>query len=278
MSTSATTGNADPANNYFDDLSTFHSRLQELLELRLQTKKLAHLKQSIFESSQSLERDEAILLEITAEKNHLQQEKASLIDALAKVEVDLNAMIGAETAVRQTVRESKESLRSLRNDQFEPLKDLVDSLRHNHDLPRLPSLQEEIEMEMAQYLTQRRERWKDSGLVDADHASNSGDGAGEARRVAGSPSLVASLSSSSTSTPKRARGRPKGSTLSKSAAAGKKSKPRISLTLSAPPQSAYRKESTASKSGSDTGDDDGRGGDSDQTYSEPRRGKKSRLK
>ncbi|KAJ3041906.1 hypothetical protein HDV00_008415 [Rhizophlyctis rosea] len=165
-------------------------KLNNLHHLRVKTASLDKTKQSLLHAHERLEREDALLEELGVERRTLEREWVALVDMLKGIQKDLEAIGTAESALKQSRRSTSEFLADVQNNEYDPLKEEVDELRAQHGLPKLPNVRDEIEQEMARYLSERRERWKDSGLLDKDDAGPS------TASPSGAPS-------SSNSTPKR---------------------------------------------------------------------------
>ncbi|KAJ3123610.1 hypothetical protein HK098_001778 [Nowakowskiella sp. JEL0407] len=139
--------------------------MADSLEEKLALKTLEYLskKSKILDESRKLEKNKALLQEISAELNALQNEKTELIEILSKVNSDLQIITQTERAMRLSYNSSANSY-SNQISSFNSLKDEIDTLRQQHGLGNLPNLQDELDLEMARYLAERRQRWHIAGL------------------------------------------------------------------------------------------------------------------
>ncbi|RUP25414.1 hypothetical protein BC936DRAFT_138836 [Jimgerdemannia flammicorona] len=135
--------------------------LESLCDLKNRTETLIRVKHSIFQNNESLDRKQALLDDVISEKQQLLREKRTVVEMLQGIQRDIEAATAAELALTKERDDLQDTLIKLRNDEYEPLKTEVDSLRLNKGLKRLPNLQEELDTQMAKYLEDRRERWRD---------------------------------------------------------------------------------------------------------------------
>ncbi|KAJ3031305.1 hypothetical protein HK097_005470 [Rhizophlyctis rosea] len=152
--------------------------LHALHYLRTKTLALQKSKSSLIETTQTLERQDALLKEISSEKHALQRERDFLLANLKQISQDILDLSKTYTLLADSRSKTSSLLTTLQTTDYDPLKQQVDSLRLNHNLPKLPNLSEELESEMASYLSKRRERWLHSGLLDEGGTSSSGSGSG----------------------------------------------------------------------------------------------------
>ncbi|KAI9098090.1 hypothetical protein DFS34DRAFT_98581 [Phlyctochytrium arcticum] len=142
-------------------------RLEELHEIRTESQRLNQTKSKVINATQRIEKHEALMSEMSSEQRKLFSEKLALVDKLRTVQSDMENIRVAQRQLRETNRAHQEELKKLRQEQYEPLKDRIDALRQRHGLGKLPNVQDEIENETSKYLQERRERWRESGLLDA---------------------------------------------------------------------------------------------------------------
>ncbi|RUS14512.1 hypothetical protein BC937DRAFT_93705 [Endogone sp. FLAS-F59071] len=133
---------------------------ESLRELRNRTEILIQVKHSIFQNNESLERKQALLDDVVSEKQQLLREKRVMMEMLQAIQRDIEAAIKAEQVLKKERDDLREVTLKLR-EEYEPLKSKVDSLRLEKGLKRLPNLQEELDTQMAKYLENRRERWRE---------------------------------------------------------------------------------------------------------------------
>ncbi|KND03983.1 uncharacterized protein SPPG_01431 [Spizellomyces punctatus DAOM BR117] len=166
-------------------------RLEELQQIRTETHRLNRNKTQILAATQRVEKHDALMTELNSEQRKLLAEKLALVDKLKTVQKDMDEIRIAQRRLREMNAHQQAELRKLRED-YQPLKDRVDALRQKHGLAKLPNVQDEIENETARYLQERRERWRDSGLIDTTNESTT------ATRPSISPSISAQSSAATT--------------------------------------------------------------------------------
>ncbi|KAJ3073264.1 hypothetical protein HK102_006038, partial [Quaeritorhiza haematococci] len=111
--------------------------------------RLSEIKQNIFRLSEQLDTENALLQELEAEKNLLQQEKANLLKVLQDVQKDIEGISQGITTIKSQHHDRAAQLANLRDTTYAPLKDEVDTEREKLGLPKLPSLQDEMESQMS---------------------------------------------------------------------------------------------------------------------------------
>ncbi|KAJ3278910.1 hypothetical protein HK104_001929 [Borealophlyctis nickersoniae] len=126
-------------------------KLKHLHDLRTRSLQLHRTKESLLQTTQRLERQDALLDEISGERRRLERERDGLVAMVKAVVKDIESLSTAERTLRSARTTTSEQLNQLK-EEYPPLKDQVDSLRAEHGLPKLPNVQEEIETEMARHV------------------------------------------------------------------------------------------------------------------------------
>jgi len=120
------------------------NKLVCLKELRNRTEQLEKLKSRLRSEVDATEYEEKMLQEFKKEMECLIQEKMAHVEELRQIHADINAM---ETIIKQSEEDRNRRLDVAKhlNQEFAPLKELVDKMRADVGLPRLPELHEEDE-------------------------------------------------------------------------------------------------------------------------------------
>ncbi|KAI9206226.1 uncharacterized protein BJ171DRAFT_43567 [Polychytrium aggregatum] len=166
-------------------------RLESLARMRKRISRLSEIKKSIFVASQRLEKEDALLNEIRAEKRLLEQERLQLLATVEQLDQDIAELSASEDSLQTMRTETSKQLDTLRDDEYAPLKERIDQARQKVGLSRLPNLQEEVEVEMLSYLEERRNRWRESGILQPDAAARSPTGTPPPLSQPSSPSVSA---------------------------------------------------------------------------------------
>ncbi|KAJ3331651.1 hypothetical protein HDU76_002609 [Blyttiomyces sp. JEL0837] len=142
--------------------------LLELHRIRTLTGILDEHKATVIELSVERDKQQGILDELGTERLLLLTEKEKLVKMLGAVQRDLDEVTKAEESLSNECVSLAERINEVRSEEYEPLRAKVDELRKRHGLPPTKPLQEEIEEERARRLQERRERWRESGILDVD--------------------------------------------------------------------------------------------------------------
>ncbi|KAL1922429.1 uncharacterized protein VTP21DRAFT_9968 [Calcarisporiella thermophila] len=130
--------------------------LAALSDLKGKQDALGDLKQQLFELQEQLEQKEHLLDEVSLERGRLQREKLELCEMLRGLQRDIESVTEVERNVKAERDGLRERLKRIREESYEPLKEEVDKKRIQHQLRKLPNLQDELDQQMARYLEQRR--------------------------------------------------------------------------------------------------------------------------
>ncbi|KAI8923878.1 hypothetical protein BC831DRAFT_513830 [Entophlyctis helioformis] len=155
----------------------------------------------ILDTTRRLEQQDALVSEMSAERQRLLDERNSLLDQLRIVQQDYDLLGTHQAAVRQARDATRKDLEHLQS-VYEPLKDAIDAERSAHGLQRLPTLQETIESRMNTYLEERRGRWLQNGLLDEPGGALSGDHAHAAGTDHPSPGQASTPRSATAGSPR----------------------------------------------------------------------------
>ncbi|KAL0087805.1 hypothetical protein J3Q64DRAFT_1734627 [Phycomyces blakesleeanus] len=129
-------------------------QLGTLKSLRQKTQLLVDCKASLTQHTEALDIKQGLLEEATSERQRLQKEKKVLLEMIHSVQRDM------EATVQQRIRDQE----------YEPLHEQVNVLRAENGLQKLPSVEQEIEAQMAKHLEDRREKWQQTPPVDLQTA------------------------------------------------------------------------------------------------------------
>jgi len=130
------------SNSISEDEAIIMNKLVCLKELRNRTEQLEKLKSRLRSEVDATEYEEKMLQEFKKEMECLIQEKMAHVEELRQIHADINAM---ETIIKQSEEDRNRRLDVAKhlNQEFAPLKELVDKMRSEVGLPRLPELHEE---------------------------------------------------------------------------------------------------------------------------------------
>ncbi|CAO3683539.1 unnamed protein product [Umbelopsis vinacea] len=165
----------------------FIARLQSLKGLRRQTQTLFDLKSQILVVSETLEAKQNLLEEMTAERRRLVKEKKMMMDMIQAIQRDIESITEGENSLETECRNLEQSLRTLRDREYEPLQEKVNAAREATGLERLPNMQQELDAQLAKALEERRQTWQHSAKANgetSDHLAH--DNTHTRRRPAGS--------------------------------------------------------------------------------------------
>ncbi|RWS31147.1 zinc finger C4H2 domain-containing protein-like protein [Leptotrombidium deliense] len=118
------------------------NKLECLKEIRNRSVDLEKLKFRLKQSIENTENEERSLQEYRKEYEMLLQEKMAHVEELRQIHADINSM---ESVIKQSEEDRNRYLETAKrlHQEFQPNKDLVDKLRSDVGLPRLPELYEE---------------------------------------------------------------------------------------------------------------------------------------
>ena len=116
------------------------------------------LKTRLKSEVESTETEERCLQDYRREMEMLMQEKMAHVEELRQIHADINAM---ENVVKQSEEDRNRHLDSAKHlhQEFQPLKDLIDKLRADIGLPRLPELYEESEKFKPEFFEKQKLEW-----------------------------------------------------------------------------------------------------------------------
>ncbi|KAJ3181216.1 hypothetical protein HDU87_001345 [Geranomyces variabilis] len=205
--TSATTADQNP----------WLARLQSLKELRSLQAQLQSQTTRLLGLEAAAEKRAAVQTALAREARLLHAERSKTLATLAAIGADLATLndgphggagavsassstagaarprSGGVAAKAEEVEDDPAARRRFRADVVEPLKEQVDALRLKHGLGKLPALEGVVEAANARYLEERRQRWRETGVL-GDPGDN-----GAAAGASGSSSGALHPSSISTS-------------------------------------------------------------------------------
>lgn len=120
---------------------------------------LEKLKVRLRQEVELTETEERCLSEYKQEMELLLQEKMAHVEELRQIHADINLM---ETIIKQAEEERNKALESAKrvHDDYKPLKDLVDKMRNDIGLIRLPELHEENETLTPDYFEKQKSEWQ----------------------------------------------------------------------------------------------------------------------
>jgi hypothetical protein len=126
------------------------------------------LKDSLKKEMEITFSEEKCLAEYKKEMEALMQEKMAHVEELRQIHADINAM---ETVIKQSEEDRNKHLEMAKhlNQEFAPLKSLVDKLRSELGLPRLPELHEEDEKFKSDFLEKQKPSNEWSSAAAAAH-------------------------------------------------------------------------------------------------------------
>ncbi|KAG2189074.1 hypothetical protein INT44_004216 [Umbelopsis vinacea] len=144
----------------------FIAKLQSLKGLRRQTQSLFDLKSQILVTSETLEVKQNLLEEMTSERRRLVKEKRMMMDMIQAIQRDIETMTEGENSLQTECKNLEQSLRNLRDNEYEPLQEKVNAARASNGLERLPNMQQELDAQMARALEERRQTWQESSKAN----------------------------------------------------------------------------------------------------------------
>ncbi|CAG2113266.1 unnamed protein product [Medioppia subpectinata] len=141
-----------------DNESIVMEKLECLKEIRTRTLQLEKLKTRLKSEVESTETEERCLNEYRREMELLIQEKMAHVEELRQIHADINAM---ENVVKQGEEDRNRHLENAKHlhQEFQPLKDLIDKLRSDIGLPRLPELHEESDKFKPEFFDKQKLEW-----------------------------------------------------------------------------------------------------------------------
>ncbi|OAD75755.1 hypothetical protein PHYBLDRAFT_75844 [Phycomyces blakesleeanus NRRL 1555(-)] len=149
-------------------------QLGTLKSLRQKTQLLVDCKASLTQHTEALDIKQGLLEEATSERQRLQKEKKVLLEMIHSVQRDMEAVTEIEKSLGKERDNLKQTVQRIRDQEYEPLHEQVNVLRAENGLQKLPSVEQEIEAQMAKHLEDRREKWQQTPPVEPTNRSRSG--------------------------------------------------------------------------------------------------------
>ncbi|XP_076357723.1 zinc finger C4H2 domain-containing protein isoform X1 [Tachypleus tridentatus] len=141
------------------DDETLMGKLECLKEIRTRTIHLEKLKTRLRQEVDSTEGEEKCLQEYRQEMELLLQEKLAHVEELRQIHADINAM---ETVIKQSEEDRNKHLDTAKHlhQEYRPLKDLIDKLRCEIGLSKLPELHEEDNSFNPEFFEKQKTEWQ----------------------------------------------------------------------------------------------------------------------
>ncbi|KAI9009956.1 hypothetical protein CLU79DRAFT_774711 [Phycomyces nitens] len=124
-------------------------QLGTLKSLRQKTQLLVDCKASLTQHTEALDTKQGLLEEATSERQRLQKEKKVLLEMIHSVQRDMEAVAEIEKSLGRERDNLKQTVQRIRDQEYEPLHEQVNELRLKNGLQRLPSVEQEMEAQMA---------------------------------------------------------------------------------------------------------------------------------
>ncbi|KAJ3151357.1 hypothetical protein HDU89_002196 [Geranomyces variabilis] len=173
------------------DENLWLARLQSLKELRSLQAQLQSQTTHLLALEAAAEKRAAVQTALAREARLLHAERSKTLATLAAIGADLATLnegprgggaasstssaaggarprSGGSSSVApkaEDVEDDPAARRRFRADVVEPLKEQVDALRSKHGLGKLPALEGVVEAANARYLEERRQRWRETGVL-----------------------------------------------------------------------------------------------------------------
>lgn len=137
-------------------------KLECLKEIRGRTVQMEKLKSRLRTEVETTENEERCLQEYRHEMELLLQEKMAHVEELRQIHADINVM---ETVIKQSEEERNRHLDGAKqlHHEYKPLKELVDRLRLEIGLPKLPELHEEDRAFKPEFFEKQKTEWQQHG-------------------------------------------------------------------------------------------------------------------
>jgi len=137
----------------------YMGKLEALKDIRGKTIQLEKLKMRLRQEVETTESEERCLSEYKQEMELLLQEKMAHVEELRQIHADINLM---ESIIKQAEEDRNKSLDSAKriHDEYKPLKDLIDKMRYEIGLTRLPELHEETASITPDYFERPKTEWQ----------------------------------------------------------------------------------------------------------------------
>lgn len=143
-----------------DDVAvSLMGKLEMLKEIRSRTIQLEKLKLRLRQEVESTETEEKCLQEYRHEMELLLQEKMAHVEELRQIHADINAM---ENVIKQSEEDRNKHLENAKqfHQEYRPVKDLVDKMRCDIGLHKLPELHEEDENFKPDFFEKQKTEWQ----------------------------------------------------------------------------------------------------------------------
>ncbi|KAI7871856.1 hypothetical protein BDF14DRAFT_1878201 [Spinellus fusiger] len=144
------------------DATAIQHQLDTLASLRKKTQFLVDSKANLSLQTEALNIKQGLLEEATSQRQRLQKEKKVLLEMIQSVQRDIETVVKMEEVLVKERDELKQTVTRIRDQEYEPLHEQVNELRARNGLQRLPSVEQEIEAQMAKQLENRRKEWQES--------------------------------------------------------------------------------------------------------------------
>ncbi|KAL3218954.1 hypothetical protein MRX96_031218 [Rhipicephalus microplus] len=148
------------------DEATIMGKLECLKEIRARTVQMEKLKSRLRGEIEATESEERCLQEYRHEMELLLREKMAHVEELRQIHADINVM---ETVIKQSEEDRNKHLDGAKqmHHEYKPLKDLVDKLRLEIGLSKLPELHEEDQTFKPEFFEKQKTEWHQSDLTEA---------------------------------------------------------------------------------------------------------------
>ncbi|XP_023243253.1 zinc finger C4H2 domain-containing protein [Centruroides vittatus] len=142
-----------------EDDSTLMTKLECLKEIRSRTIQLEKLKVRMRQEVDATENEEKCLQDYRHEMELLLQEKMAHVEELRQIHADINVM---ENVIKQSEEDRNKHLETAKqlHHEYKPLKDLIDSMRNDIGLTKLPELHEEDENFKPEFFEKQKTEWQ----------------------------------------------------------------------------------------------------------------------
>jgi len=131
-------------------------KLAKTAELKKHTLALQIHTADIVNAQASLEEKQKALQDVRSEKNWLESERERLLEALKEVNLDRERVDLAEANLSRSIQEYQTTITTVTDGDYARSRGTVDILRHELDLPPLPSLQDTLNEKAAIILEEKR--------------------------------------------------------------------------------------------------------------------------
>ncbi|ORZ09505.1 hypothetical protein BCR42DRAFT_423547 [Absidia repens] len=150
---------------------SFTQQIDALKQLQEQTQQLLNCKSTLLQTTELLENKTNILDELKAERHARLKEKRLLLDMIQGVQRDIESITEMEDALGRECADLQKNVQRIRNEEYEPLQESVNTLRIGKGLIKIAHVQQEMEAQMAQKLKERRENWQQGASSPSSSSS-----------------------------------------------------------------------------------------------------------